>query len=242
MLEIHKIGKKFGGVQALNDVSFSFKEGEFLGLIGPNGSGKTTLFNVMSGVYKPTSGRVMFRGNNITGLLPDKICHSGIARTFQIPKPICSLSVLDNVCLGLAFGDTKNEKNDNEKELKYHASKLLQFVGLDVDFSMTPSKMTAGDLRKLELARALATNPRLLLADEVLSGLNQEELKEATLVLKRIRDELGISIIWVEHIMGALMSLVDRVVVLSYGALIAEGTPKEISNDKTVIEAYLGED
>ncbi len=244
MLEINNISKQFGGVKALHDVSFALREGEFLGLIGPNGSGKTTLFNVISGMYKPNSGTITFDGHTISGLMASKICHAGIARTFQIPKPIMDISVLENVMLGSIFGKEKNSAHYHcsLKEAQDAALKLIEFVGLNVDPYSYPKELTAGDLRRLELVRALATQPKILLADEVLSGLNHEELDDAAKVLQRVRDEMKITIIWVEHIMGVLMNLVDRVVVLSYGKMIADGTPQEISTNQEVIDAYLGED
>ncbi len=242
MLSLDGIGKFFGGLAALSDISLKVEEGEFLGLIGPNGSGKTTLFNVISGVLKPSSGRVSFMGADITGLYPDKICHLGLARTFQIPRPLKNLTVVENVMLGSLFGDSGRSTYHSEETAKRDAIKYIDFVGLKVGELTMPDELTAAGLRKLELARALATSPTLLLADEVISGLNQEEILEASSVLNRIRDEMGVTIIWVEHIMGALMSLVERVVVLDYGKIIAEGKPSEVSGDKRVVEAYLGEE
>lgn len=242
MLELYDISKYFGGLTALKEVSLKVEEGEFLGLIGPNGSGKTTLFNVVSGVLKPSSGRVNFMGKDITGFYPDKICHLGIVRTFQVPRPLKDLSVVENVLLGVLFGNSGQSTSYSEEAAKQDAFKYIDFVGLKVSESTMPDELTAVGLRRLELARALATKPTLLLADEVISGLNQEEISEASSVLKRIRDEMGVTIIWVEHIMGALMSLVERVVVLDYGKIIAQGKPSEVSRDKRVIEAYLGEE
>jgi len=242
MLEVQNVSKHFGGVVALKDVSFDLNEGEFLGLIGPNGSGKTTLFNVISGAFRPSSGRVLFEGKDITGMTPDKICHLGITRTFQIPKPIIGLSVVENVMLGLLFGHGSYSSHYSTQTARQEAEKLLDFVGLKAAQDEEPGKLTVAGLKKIEVARALGTKPKVLLADEILSGLNHEELDDAGKVLKRIRDELGITIIWVEHIMGVLMGLVDRVVVLNYGALIADDKPKVISNDDRVIEAYLGEE
>lgn len=242
MLELYDISKYFGGLTALKEVSLKVEEGEFLGLIGPNGSGKTTLFNVISGVLKPSSGRVNFMGEDITGFYPDKICHLGIARTFQVPRPLKVLSVVENVLLGVLFGNSGQSPSYSEEAAKQDAFKYIDFVGLKVSELTMPDELTAVGLRRLELARALATKPTLLLADEIISGLNQEEISEASSVLERIRDEMGVTIIWVEHIMGALMSLVERVVVLDYGKIIAQGTPSEVSKDKRVIEAYLGEE
>jgi len=242
MLEIKNISKYFGGVRALQDVSLKLNEGEFLGLIGPNGSGKTTLFNVISGMYKPTAGSIIFNNQTITGLTSDKICHAGIARTFQIPKPIMDISVLENVMLGLIFGKDGSSHHSFLKETRAEAIRLIEFVELAVDPDAYPKELTAGDLRRLELVKALATQPKILLADEVLSGLNHDELDGAAKVLQKVRTEMNVTIMWVEHIMGVLMNLVDRVVVLSYGRLIADGKPEEIAKNQEVIDAYLGEE
>lgn len=238
MLEIDKVSKYFGGLGALKEVSLRVKEGDFIGLIGPNGSGKTTLFNVLTGVLKPTSGRITFMGHDITGLTPDRICHSGIARTFQIPIPFKTLSVVENVMAGVLFGGSYAAYSD--QEAKQEALRCMDFVGLKVDERTMPGELGVAGLRRLELARALATRPKFLLLDEVISGLNQEETEEACSILKGIKDEMGITIIWVEHIMGVLMNLVEEVFVLNFGELIAQGTPLEVSKDERVIEAYLG--
>ncbi|MCB2193034.1 MAG: ABC transporter ATP-binding protein [Deltaproteobacteria bacterium] len=224
---------------ALHEVSFHIKEGSFVGLIGPNGSGKTTMFNVISGALKPTRGEVVFEGETISGFTPNAICHAGIARTFQIPQPITTLTVAENVMLGVLFG-RGGKRKFHEESIKKDAIKMLNFVGLDLDPESYPEKMTAGDLRKLEMARALATQPKILLADEVLSGLNKDELKDASAILTKARAEMGVTIIWVEHIMHVLMKLVERVIVLNHGLLIADGDPDSVSNDKQVVEAYLG--
>ncbi len=240
MLEIIDVIKNFGGFTALNRVSLKIEQGELRGLIGPNGSGKTTLFNVISGVLKPSSGAVKVLGHRISSLSPDQICHLGIARTFQIPRPFRNMTLVENVTLGVMFGEQTKSKDDRDAyEEAYH---FLSMVGLLAKDQTTPNELTAAGLKRLELARAIATKPKLLLADEFLSGLNREEIDQASNILRKIRDEMGITILWIEHIMSALMNLVDRVTVLNYGEKIAEGTPKEISTDLNVIEAYLGKE
>lgn len=238
MLETHSISKYFGGLGALKEVSIKVNEGDFVGLIGPNGSGKTTLFNVITGVLKPTAGRITLMGHDITGLTPDRICHSGIARTFQIPRPFKTMSVVENVTAGVLFGGHYPAHSD--QEAKQEALRCMDFVGLEVGEEAMPSELGVAGLRRLELARALATRPRLLLLDEVISGLNREEIEEASSVLRRIHDKMEITIIWVEHIMATLMNVVEQVVALHYGGVIAKGTPSEVSKDERVIEAYLG--
>jgi branched-chain amino acid transport system ATP-binding protein len=238
MLEIEGIGKSFGGIKAINDVSLTVEEGDFLGLIGPNGSGKTTLFNLISGHIQSDSGRIIYKGKNINGLKSHQICHMGIARTFQIPRPFQKMSVVENVMMAALFGCTV--ENVSEEMAREEAMKSLEFVGLDVDSHTMPFELTAANLRRLELARAIATRPNLLLLDECMSGLNAEEITKGTLTLKRIHEETGTTIIWVEHVMSAIMRLVQRVVVLDSGKVIAEGDPATVSKDPEVIEVYLG--
>ncbi len=240
MLETINVTKNFGGFTALKEVSLKLEEGELRGLIGPNGSGKTTLFNVISGVLKPNQGMIKFLGHDISSLSPDKICHLGIVRTFQIPRPFRNMTVVENVVLGVIFGERIRGKDIRNPYGEAH--NYLQLVGLNIKDQTTPNELTAAGLKRLELARAIATKPKLLLADEFLSGLNREEIGQSSSILRKIRDEMGITIIWIEHIMSALMNLVDRVTVLNYGEKIAEGTPQEVATNKDVIEAYLGKE
>jgi branched-chain amino acid transport system ATP-binding protein len=238
VLSVTGLTKRFGGFTALSEVSFEVREGEILGLIGPNGSGKTTLFNCVSGALPPTAGSIRFRGDEIGGLTPDRICHRGVARTFQIPRPFRKLSILDNVAVAAHYGATKP---NTEAQARERAREMLELVGLPAGSEALPTMLGAGGLKKLELARALATGPSLLLADESLGGLDPSEMNDAAEMLKRIRRDLGITIVWVEHIMATLMRVVDRIVVLDHGEKIAEGPPLEIAEHPQVIEAYLGE-
>ena len=237
MLEVSGLTKAFGGFIAVHNVSFTVAEGEILGLLGPNGSGKSTTFNCIAGTLKPTAGSVKLAGEEIGGLTADATCRKGIGRTFQIPRPFRDLTILENATLAAHYGNDGKLSHAEAAEVARDALTLAQ---LPTDPDTTVRGLGAAGLKKLELARALATRPKLLLADESLGGLDTGEMRQAADMLKRIRDERGITIVWVEHIMGVLLSVVDRVVVLDHGALIFNGTPREAQHDEKVAEVYLG--
>jgi len=234
ILEVRGVSKRFGGLVAVSDVSFSIAEGEILGLIGPNGAGKTTLFNVVNGVYKADQGTITFAGKDITHCSPDQVVHLGLARTHQIVKPLNDLTVLDNVTVGACFG---REYLDMAAARKV-ASEVLQQVGLERTDMMARSLTIAGK-KRLEIARALAAKPTLLLLDEVLAGLNPTEVAMMIELVRKIRDS-GISVLMIEHLMQAIMSLSDRIVVLNLGRKLAEGRPDEVVHNSDVVECYLG--
>jgi len=237
MLEVNGLSKRFGGFLAVNQVSFELREGEILGLIGPNGSGKSTTFNLIAGTLRPSSGSIRLDGKEIGGLPAHSICHQGVGRTFQIPRPFRKLSLLENVTLAAYYGEAGKI---SRAEAQHRAAEALDMVGLPTDASASTNGLGAAALKKLELARALATKPRLLLADESLGGLDRTEMDRAADMLGDIRKRLGITIIWVEHIMGVLMRVVDRVIVLDHGEKIFEGKPAEAAVDPRVTEVYLG--
>ena len=232
------VSKQIGGMTILSDVSLSVHEGEIVGVVGPNGAGKTTLFNVISGITRPTRGTVSFEGEEITGLPPERICHKGIAKTFQIAKSFPGLTTRDSVMVGAIFGNhEKTSREDAEKVSR----ETLHFVGFPEEKMDAPVRnLNVVELKKVQLARALASKPRLLLFDELMTGLTPTESNDSVELVKKIRD-LGISILMIEHVMSIIMGVSDRVIVLDHGEKIADGHPYEVINDQRVIDAYLGE-
>ena len=237
MLRGEQITKRFGGVTALSSVDFHVSEGKIVGLIGPNGSGKSTLFNVISGIFRPDSGKIIFEGRDITCYKPYEIARLGIGRTFQLVKPFEGLSVLDNVAIGVLYG--KGEGNTNKA--REEARRILEFVGLAGEVNVLASELTLAGRKRLEIARTLATHPKLLLLDEVFAGLNEAESKQSVALIFKIRQEMGVTIFMVEHILSTIMNTCEQVIVLDFGHKLAEGSPDEIANNPKVIEAYLGE-
>ena len=237
MLKVEGLSKSFGGFLAVNRVSFEVKPGEILGLIGPNGSGKSTTFNLIAGSLRPDRGSIAFEGRDIAGEPAYRVCRLGLARTFQIPRPFRRLSLLENVTLAAFYGARESVSRDQAGR---DAAAALELVGLPNHPGAQIDGLGAAQLKKLELARALATKPKLLLADESLGGLDHAEMERAADMLGRIRRELGLTIIWVEHIMGVLMRVVDRVIVLDHGETIFAGFPKDAAKDARVAEVYLG--
>jgi ABC-type branched-subunit amino acid transport system ATPase component len=233
LLEVNGLYKNFGGVVALNRVVLKVDRGEMVGLIGPNGAGKTTLYNCITGFYKPTSGKVIFDGKDITGLPSHKICKLGIARTFQIPRPFMTLTLFENVMVGaLGIGMSP-------KEAEEHVKQVISFLMLDEYANQPISKLNFNYRRRCEMARALATKPKLLMLDETFAGLNPKEIDDMLDIVRKIHKE-GTTVMLTEHVMRVVMSLAERILVLHQGTLIAEGPPAKIATDANVIEAYLG--
>jgi branched-chain amino acid transport system ATP-binding protein len=235
ILELTKVRKSFGGIKAVEEFSLSVAEGEIFGLIGPNGAGKSTLFNCIAGVFPPTAGEIVFRGEKINNQRPWDLCRKGLARTFQIVKPFATRTVLYNVMVG-AFATT-----DKRAEAERQALEVLRHLHMEDRKDIRAGNLTIADRKRLEIARALATRPKLLLLDEVMAGLRPTEVDEMVAIIKRLR-EGGMTIFVIEHIMRAIMALSDRIAVLQFGTKIAEGPPHEMAHDERVVKAYLGEE
>jgi branched-chain amino acid transport system ATP-binding protein len=233
MLEVRGLSKSFGGLKAVDQASLDVRQGEIVGLIGPNGAGKTTLFAAIAGFHAPDAGRVAFEGKEITGLAPHRICAAGMVRTFQITQPFAKISVRENIMVGAYF------RTADRKLAEREAERVAGIVGMAGQLDQMGADLTVAGRKRLELARALATGPRLLLLDEVMAGLNPTEISEIVQVIRAIRDS-GITILLIEHVMQAVTSLAERVYVLNQGRMIAEGTPAAIADNPEVIEAYLG--
>lgn len=237
MLEGEKVNKRFGGLSAVSDFDFSIEQGQITGLIGPNGSGKSTLFNLIAGFYTADSGRIRFNGKDITKFKAYQIAKLGIARTFQIVRPFQELNVLENVAVAALYGTENMPTISKGKEM---ALEILKFVGLEAKKNTPIHDLVAVEVKRLELARALAVKPKLLLLDEAFSGLSDTEVKEAIELIYRIRDDLGITVFLIEHVMKAVMGTCEKIMVMHYGVKLTEGKPEEVANHPGVIKAYLG--
>jgi branched-chain amino acid transport system ATP-binding protein len=236
LLEVRAISKSFRGLRAVNNASFEIPEGDINGLIGPNGAGKTTIFNMIAGVYTPDSGSIVFRGAEIHGLRPDQICAAGIGRTFQIVKPFAGLTVLDNVMVGAFL------RSASAQDARRQAAEIVEKLGLGAKRDQPASSLTLPDRKRLEVARALATRPRLLLLDEVMAGLRPTECDQMVEVFREINRSDGTTILLIEHVMRAVMALAKHIGVLHHGEVIARGTPEQVVRDPAVLECYLGEE
>jgi branched-chain amino acid transport system ATP-binding protein len=238
LLQVKGVSRRFGGVQALNDISFDMQAGEIVGLMGANGAGKTTLFSLIAGNVAPSAGEIWFDNSRIDGLAPHQVNRLGIARTFQIVRPFANMTVLENIAVGALYGRGRTMSQHRARE---RCMQILEEVGLADRADMLASALTLAGRKRLEVARALATEPRLLLLDEVLAGLNATEARDALDLLRRLRASRSLSIVVIEHVMKALMQLSERIIVLHDGQKVMEGVPAEVANDPRVIKAYLGE-
>jgi len=236
VLEVRHVSKSFRGLRAVREASFEVPAGSINGLIGPNGAGKTTIFNMVAGVFAPDSGEIIFENKKISGLRPDQVCAAGIGRTFQLVKPFAGLSVLDNVIVGALH------RSRNVSEARVHAASILRKLGLDAKAQLPASSLTLPDRKRLEVARALATRPRLLLLDEVMAGLRPTECDQMVEVFRDLNRSEGLTILLIEHVMRAVMALARHIGVLHHGEVIARGTPEEVVRHPAVLECYLGEE
>ena len=237
LLQGRGLSKHFGGVQALEDVNFDVEAGTIVGLIGPNGAGKTTLFNIVAGAFPPTAGSVVFKGAAITGLKAYRICRQGIARTFQVTRPFGEMTCLENV----AVAAVNRHPGCPPRQWQALARESLTAVGLEALENTAAKHLNVVQKKRLEIARSLATEPQLLMLDEVLGGLNTQEIQEAIGFIRRLRDERGLTVFWIEHVMGAIMQATEKVIVLDQGRVLMEGPPGDVVSDKRVIQAYLGD-
>jgi len=238
---VDNVTKRFGAIDAIKGVSIELKQGEIVGLIGPNGSGKSTLFNLIMGLIKPDRGKIIFNNKDITGLKPHRICKYGIVKTFQTPTPFSNMTVLDNVLVSASFNTLDSSQKISHLDNHERAIELLKFINLYDKKDILAKNLTLMDKKKLELARALATQPKLLLIDEIMAGAAPHMISNILSLLRKINSEMKVTLFIIEHVISALMNIASRIIVLNYGEKLAEGTPEEIVNNSSVLKVYLGE-